>query len=1084
MKKFFVLLSFVFLLFFSRQVFAVPSQPTPAPLPSPTPVNLLGVDPSGQNGPNPAPPIGFTVCGKTMCNKDEVCTKYPQDIDEHCVPKDKIPLPDVPEQKLPAGLELCPKGQGTFPPNSACVNNFKSTQEKIGEYQKTCIYEPVVKYESERWAISSDEEKDQPYVKCGKGYAGPEPAPRAPGTIDKYFCSVNMLVYTDVRDAELGSYGPDQAIIDQKSTDFAAQNYLYNALFGKPMDLTTKTAFSQSDDNPNNNREAYRTYWRLLSASTQANLKSYVLNMANNDQINNTHFKYTDTNGKGDETDFKSLYSVLKNQVILFLHFPFVRVGCLTDYPVCPEYAQAIKELKPLTQSLTDYLTILEPLLPAGVSSVTSGAITTYEAALKLFGKDVDGPYNAFVPLDFDSLRSYVVMKPTPDELAIYTYLNYRKTMLTDQPNAGRNKTNKPNLANVSRENIPYMGAIYQGLLSPKFGILASLQPSWLLDTYATPGGILSDYKRGNASTDFPEAKLAKQGWLSFLADEIGKSPLEILNDGLAKAIKSIKDLFTKQEDIKLKGYTKNDEDLRKDIIKNAYVNFAECPLPVSYHLISPKTAAQLSPDVPGESPYSDHHQVVTIWGPQVAWSWDPKKDTQCGGVNGSPRSGGGGGGGGNGRGFQPQNSLGSKKNQGPVDDGLCWCEPWPYTDTTYPDQGGNPCINYTRHWTVSGTEHGKALTVLNNPKATDIKNAVVQNSKFSLYKTLIPDAFNKKKITDASVDAPYAANYNSYYQSVSGGGKVPGGGQSRPEIKSGTATAPNGNSVVLNEVEPINRINNRAQDTMHLLQNCWTVPDGQQNSPRCKIALAESASESGACKGDAFSKISGEFTEPSSKAQAMWGEIESNLNANTELVAAYTEAEKQTGVPCEVLAGIHYEEADNDPNKDLQSGADLGGRTLTDSAIQAAKELLGKAGTKIDDINTLIKALSWYNGGGNSNCQASGSNNCPYTANDRCGETVACATDEKACTCAAGGTPDSCRAKCPNGFPFQFSYSYCPPQGTGYDDPYVTNWWKSPENDNMYLLYKYDCTPTKPQIHERPGSLTVAIMYYLSHKK
>jgi hypothetical protein len=277
----------------------------------------------------------------------------------------------------------------------------------------------------------------------------------------------------------------------------------------------------------------------------------------------------------------------------------------------------------------------------------------------------------------------------------------------------------------------------------------------------------------------------------------------------------------------------------------------------------------------------------------------------------------------------------------------------------------------------------------------------------------------------------------------------------------------------------------------MHLLQNCWTIPKELQNSPRCDLALSETSSS--VCTGEAFAKLEANPKMPSPKAQGAWANIKDKLTP--DVVTAYTEAEKQTGVPCEVLAGIHFEEGGNSPDQDLQSGAPLNGRSLTSSAIQAAEELKQKVGGTIDSLDTLIKAMSRYNGGGNSNCQSGNSSNCSATSNGKCGSTVACgllsatATPEeikKACTCGANG-PDagSCRAQCTGGFPFQFSYKFCSgPVNPGYDDPYVTNWWISPEHDNMYLLYMYDCTATAPQIHARPGSLTVAIMYYLSHKK
>jgi len=977
---------------------------TPTPSPSINPVILPG--------PNPAPPIGIP-CGNTMCLENETCMQYPGDVDQHCVPKDKIPLtpPLAPPIDLPAGLDLCPKGEGVFPPNSSCINNFKNTQEKISEYQKTCIYEPVVQYESERWPDDNPKEYTQPFTMCGKGYAGPGNAPSPPGSIDKYDCSVNMLVYTDVRDAELGSYGPSTDAEDQYSIDFIAQNYLYNSLFGRPLDLSDK------------NREAYRTYWRLLSASTQANLRSFTLNMANKDQINNIEFEYTDTNGIAKKTDFKKLYDVLNKQVILFGHFPFVRIGCLTDYPVCPEYAQAVKGLGSIIQDLLD---------AAAVSNIpgVSQAAQIYSALVAAFGGDVDGPYAAFVPLDFDSIRSYIVMKPTPDELAIYTYGNARTDMLIDQLNVSR-YPNKPPLSNVSRENIPYLGAIYQGLLSPKFGILSSLQPSWLLDTYATPGGTISDYKRGNAPEDFPEVKIAKRNFLEALKEEAAA----LISNPLGWIYEQIKDIFTNEEDTNLKGYTKNDKDLPIDKIRPAYVNFKGCPLPISYHLLSPKTAAEESPIPPGDPKYNDHHQVVTIWGPQVAWSWNPIpfSTKRC---------------------YTPNPTI---KNPHPSE--ICVCTRADDNIDQYPI---DDCNAMKRHWTVSGTEHGKALTVLNNPKATDIKNAIIDDDKFSLYKTLIPDVLNKKEITDASIDAPYAANYSAYRNSDD------------------TATAPNGTQTLLNEVEPINRINNLAQDSMHILQNCWVVPEGLQNSPRCDLSLSPEATTS-ACTGEAFEKITGEKTPPSPVGENFFNSF-INPKLTPEVISAYAEAEKSTGVPCEVLAGIHFKEGDNNPDQDLQSGAPLAGRSLTESAIVAAEELKAKAGGAITTINQLIMALSAYNGGGNSNCQAGGSNSCAPT--DRCGQTVACTVDASACRCVGTPEPGSCRANCPTGFPYPFSYPYCPPASTGYDDPYVTNYWISPVHDQMYILYMYDCTQTRPYLDARPGTLTVAISLFLQETK
>jgi hypothetical protein len=561
--------------------------------------------------------------------------------------------------------------------------------------------------------------------------------------------------------------------------------------------------------------------------------------------------------------------------------------------------------------------------------------------------------------------------------------------------------------------------------------MIPSLQPQWIVDRVASKEGGLTDYQIGNVASKSPEAVLEKQGILSSLTDNIA----DILSNPFGWIKDKVKKIFT-EENIKKVGYTEIGTDNKNSDIDNGYVNFKGCPLPVSYHLLSPKTAAGSTQD-PTFSKYDDHHQIITIDGDDLMWTFSPKPNDRC--------------------------NYDEFKN-------CISLKPCPNSIDKYVNPSDNT-ICMSREWEIYGVKHGKALTVLNNPKQTDIKNAVIENDKYSFYKMMLPG--DQKKIADASIDAPVAQNYIS----INTAGK--------------TATSPNGEGVIKNPAEPINRVNNRAQDSMHLLQNCWTVPNELQNSPRCNIALSDATSS--ACTGEAFAKLEANPKMPSPKAQGAWVNIKAKLTP--EVVAAYTEAEKQTGLPCEVLAGIHFEEGGNNPNQDLQSGAPLNGRSLTSSAIQAAEEIKQKVGGTIDSLDTLIKAMSRYNGGGNSNCQSGGSTNCSATSNGRCGSTVACgqlspsASSSEiiaACTCGGSGPEaGSCRAQCAGSFPFQFSYSFC--SGSvkpGYDDPYVTNWWISPEHDNMYLLYKYDCTATAPQIHARPGSLTVAIMYYLSHKQ
>ncbi len=1036
---FFIILIFAFFIL-GKTTLAVPMNEVP-----------IGVDLTAQDGQNPAPPIGLTTCGKTMCNKDEVCMKYPMEPWQHCVPKDKIPLPQPQPLEQVPDIEFCNEGTGVFPPNSTCINNFKNAIKDIGIYERTCIYEPIAEYTDDRQVGEADNFETQGYKACGMGDAGPDPnAPEPPADVDSIKCAVSMLVYTDVRDADLGSYGPSTEVRQEETIDFVAQNYLYDALFGKSMDLTN------SEENLENNRESSRTYWRLLSAGTQANLRSFTLNMANEDQINNISFNYKDTNGVEKKTDFKSLYSALNKQVIIFPYFPFVRIGCLTDYPVCPQYAQAISELKPPGQNITDFLKIQAENSNVFIDAVTQAAINLYSLAISPFSNDLDGPYAAFVPLNFDSAKGYILKKKDDFEEEFYSQQpGYYINKLKDIHNKPRLGTDKPSLTNVSSENLPYINAIYQGILSPKFGILSALHPSWLIEKYATPeAGIISDYKLGNKSEDFPEVKIYHENYIDFLTKELEAfsifnptsfitAPASIVGGTISWIYEEVKDFFQKDEN--LKGYKPDDEDLTVEEATNAYMNYKNCPVPLSYHILSPKTKPV---GMNHNDNMADHHQVITIMGEDVKWTFAPK----CAPI-------------------QPIECSKEELENNTCEPGI---PPNACPNTEQQFREGDSCCS--REWKVYGVRHGKALTVANNPKQTDIKNAIVQNKQFSLNDTLLPDAVNNKRVFDAGVDAPYALNYSSYLSA----GR--------------TSTAPRGKTTVVNEVEPIHRINNRAQDTVHLLQNCWTVPDGLQNSPRCELELTE-ATANNLCTGEAFEKITGikEAPEPGAEAKRLFGIVG---ELSDDIVKAYAEAEKVTGIPCEVLAGIHYREGGNKPDQDLQSGAPLAGRSLVESAIQAGEELRAKAGGDINDIDTLIKALSWYNGGGNANCQAENSFDCPYTTNGRCGSIPACSllpadassnAIAAACTCSGGKTiPGSCRDLCGSGtFPFKIPTSpgLCPAKSIGYDDPYSVELWQ-PMHENMFVLYKYDCTATAPENQDRLGTFTFALQMYLNNKE
>lgn len=190
--------------------------------------------------------------------------------------------------------------------------------------------------------------------------------------------------------------------------------------------------------------------------------------------------------------------------------------------------------------------------------------------------------------------------------------------------------------------------------------------------------------------------------------------------------------------------------------------------------------------------------------------------------------------------------------------------------------------------------------------------------------------------------------------------------------------------------------------------------------------------------------------------ADSPWKSVPSNVSSivlgsamfeggvlNPKLEEAYAKASEATGVPCEVLAGHHFEEATGyftsigNPEKySVANGGPVGEQGgLEATALSAANGLLRHP---IGNTQQLITAISNFNGGGNSNCQA--------------------------------------------GFPGgDIPYNGCPRLFQGEDDPYAMNAIDS-KHTNMYLLYCGDftpCIPPKPYGNDRPGVFPVALVVH-----
>lgn len=179
------------------------------------------------------------------------------------------------------------------------------------------------------------------------------------------------------------------------------------------------------------------------------------------------------------------------------------------------------------------------------------------------------------------------------------------------------------------------------------------------------------------------------------------------------------------------------------------------------------------------------------------------------------------------------------------------------------------------------------------------------------------------------------------------------------------------------------------------------------------------------------------------------------------QLVAVYKEASSKTGVPWQVLAGIHFREGlslntslvsgrtigaiepdvpttscpSSNPQGVADGKAELGSggckfSSLADTAIYAGNHLIGKIGHVPQSFQDLVTAVSRYNGGGNRNCG---------------------------------------RGSLAPGYKGQ-----CPPPFFGHDDDYAMNLFDA-AHDPMYIIYCADHTLcSSPHLDQRPGVVTV----------
>uniref|UniRef100_A0A7C4XI99 Uncharacterized protein n=1 Tax=candidate division WWE3 bacterium TaxID=2053526 RepID=A0A7C4XI99_UNCKA len=190
-----------------------------------------------------------------------------------------------------------------------------------------------------------------------------------------------------------------------------------------------------------------------------------------------------------------------------------------------------------------------------------------------------------------------------------------------------------------------------------------------------------------------------------------------------------------------------------------------------------------------------------------------------------------------------------------------------------------------------------------------------------------------------------------------------------------------------------------------------------------------------------------------------------SSQSVKSNVLNVYAELERSTGLPCEVIAGIHFAEGDNNDYQSMFDGDQIDPASFAQDAQAAVEHFLDIAGGLPRDFESLVKALSEYNGTGNLQCS------------HRTTET---------------------------GEPLTY-YNHCPADVPYTDDTYVTN-LLSGVFTNMSIIYPLDrvradefcnlCEANDPRIsayptlcgecpiplhYDKPGSYTAALYFYLN---
>lgn len=329
------------------------------------------------------------------------------------------PTPTI--EPLPINGEVCANNGTVYPPNSTCYAavkdantelmgiNLVDSSGSVLSYPLGCSPGPNITYK-------------QPYVTEDSNLNGK--------SVDK-----NVTVTTDLVDAQLGFLGPDSNTLATQNPDTIAKTYLFNALFDRP------------GVDPNAQKESFRTYWRMLTSLSQAQLKAYYLGVSNKESV----YYYVGADKKQNKVKIGDLVNSLKREGASCL-YQYTDFDHLTDILGIDFWNSCWKN--------SDYSTQYLALSP-----------TTREQ------------YDQLLPFDFNNMRAYisdgttVAKENIPYLRAILTGLKgYRSDIITPYFIPG-----------IGFVSIPY--TVVPGLVD-------YYTPSWAvrpLALYPTFGPILAD---------------------------------------------------------------------------------------------------------------------------------------------------------------------------------------------------------------------------------------------------------------------------------------------------------------------------------------------------------------------------------------------------------------------------------------------------------------------------------------------------------------------------------------------------------------------------------------------------------------